>query len=229
MNRRIAVMGTGDDLTDQTDVPDPIAKVSHVGFEPVLESIPGAVFPDSPANRQIAIEAYVEAGKRLAQKDFAALYINTMGDYGLHILRDQLDIPVAGSGESAIRAAMSLGQTFSIVTIWPPKMQFIYDHILKDSGAEDQCRSVYFLSEDYEFGSMGQGDDFYTNMRACSISSLEQVRKAITQACEKDGAGAVILGCTCMSHLGPILKDEGFPVIEPMINGYRYTELLSSI
>ena len=222
-------MGTGDDLVDQTDVPDPIAKASHAGFEPVLEGIPGAVFPDSPKSRQITIEAYVEAGKRLAQKDFAALYINTMGDYGLQALRDQLDIPITGSGESAIRAAMSLGQSFSIVTIWPPKMQFIYDHILKDSGAANQCRSMYFLSEDNELDSMGQGDDFYSNMRTCAVTSLEQVRKMLTQACEKDGAGAVILGCTCMSHLSPIFKDEGFPVIEPMITGYRYTEFLSSI
>jgi allantoin racemase len=229
MNRRIAIMGTGDDLLDQTDVPDPIGKVSHVGFEPVLAGIRGAVFPDSPKSRQITIEAYVEAGKRLAQKDFAALYINTLGDYGLQVLRDQLDIPVTGSGESAIRAAMSLGQSFSIVTIWPPKMQFIYDHILKDSGAENQCRSIYFLSEDIELDSMGQGDDFYSNMRACSITSLMKVRKAVIKACEKDGADTVILGCTCMSHLGPILKDEGFPVIEPMITGYRYTEFLSSI
>jgi Asp/Glu/hydantoin racemase len=76
---------------------------------------------------------------------------------------------------------------------------------------------------------MGQGEDFYSNMLTCNIASLVKIRETITRACEQDGANVVILGCTCMNHLGPILKDEGFPVIEPMATGYLYTEFLASI
>ena len=229
MTRKIAVMGTGDDLVDQTHVPDSIGRSSHLTFEPVLEPVPGAVFPDTPGARAITIEAYVDAGKRLAQQEYAALYINTMGDYGLHTLRDQVDIPVAGSGEASIRAALSLGRSFSIVTIWPPKFRFIYDHILTDTGAAGSCRNIHFLSADDELETMGQGDDFYSNMRACHIASLSLVRQTVARAVEADGADVVILGCTCMSHLGPILNEGGFPVIEPMITGYLYTEFLSGL
>jgi len=229
MTGDIVILGTGDSSDDFSRLPDPIDALDHHVFRPVLTPVPGAVFPASPEARQVTVEAYLAAGKRWAENGCAALYINTMGDYGLGALRDVVDIPVIGSGEASIRAAMSMGQSFSIVTIWPPRMKFIYDHVLKDASAGDTFRSIHFLSADEELETMGQGGDFYSNMQACHFTTLTQVRQTMRQALDQEGADTVILGCTCMSSMAPILKAEGFPVVEPMATGYLYAEFLASV
>lgn len=226
MDRKIAIIGTGDEMVDTTDVPAPIRDSATTGFEPVLEHVPGAVFPDSPQNRDLTIKAYVEAGRALAKKNYAALYINTVGDYGLQSLRREMDAPMTGSGEASIRAALSIGESFSIVTIWPQRMKFIYDHVLEESKSTYACRQICFLSEDDELGTMGQGDDFYSNMRTCQITTLEKIKSTIERNIQEHRVDSVILGCTCMSHLGPRLAAEGYPVIEPMVAGYRHLESL---
>jgi|GEM_PF-937876 len=229
MGGDIVILGTGDSSEDFSILPGPIAALAHSTFKPILKPVPGAMFPGSPDARQITIEAYVAAGKRLAETGCAALYVNTMGDYGLHALRDAVDIPVAGSGEASIRTAMSMGDGFSIVTIWPPRLKFIYDHMLQDATANGACRSIHFLSEDDELETMGQGDDFYSNMQACHATTLDQIRKAMRLTLEQEGAESVILGCTCMSNMAPILRREGFPIIEPMSTGYLYAEFLAGV
>ena len=229
MAGEIVILGTGDSSEDFSRLPEPIDALIPLAATPVLKPVPGAVFPDSPEARQKTIEAYLAAGKQWAERGCKALYINTMGDYGLHALRDAVNIPVAGSGEASIRAAMSMRQSFSIVTIWPPRLQFIYDHVLHDSSAGGAFKGIHFLSADDELQTMGQGDDFYSNMQACHFTTLDQVRQVISLTLSQEGADTVILGCTCMSNMAPILKAEGFPIIEPMATGYLYAEFLAGV
>ena len=225
MTTRIAVFGTGDSSGEE-DVPQPIKDAARGDCQPVYEDVPGVVFPGDQEARQVAGQAYVRAGERLADQ-YGALYINTMGDYGMHELRARVDTPVIGSGEAALRTALSLGASVSIVTIWPPMLRFLYEHVIADTGAEKAVRSIHHLSTDEEIGTMGQGDDFYSEMRACGTTSMNQIRATCETALKEDSAEVIILGCTCMYPTGPILKGEGLPVIEPMVNGYRYAELLA--
>ena len=221
----LAILGTGDADTGATEAPAPIRKAALFS-EPELVAVPGAVFPDSPANREASAVAYRDAGLDAERDGYAGVYINTVGDYGLATLREALDVPVTGSGEAAIRAALERGRRFSIVTIWPPALRFIYEHVLADTEANDACVSIRHLSNDPDLATLSEPDNFVRDMQACSLTSMEKIRAACEDATSSDGADVVILGCTCMQPVAALLEADGFPVVEPMTAGYRYLERL---
>ncbi|GIR71644.1 MAG: hypothetical protein CM15mP74_28950 [Halieaceae bacterium] len=62
-----------------------------------LLAVPDAVFPGSTEERLICEQAYFDAGMAAAADGAEALYINTVGDYGVTKLQTALDIPVSGA------------------------------------------------------------------------------------------------------------------------------------
>lgn len=223
MPQTIAVLGTGDANTASSTVPQPILDSAVPGIEPVLTPVPGAVFPGTPEARLKAVAAYTEAGIASAEQGHDAIYINTVGDYGLRELRSELAIPVVGAGEAAIRAAINRGHTFSIVTLWPPTMSFIYQHIIDACSASDRCRRIHFLSESRDLDTMEQPGNAIVQMQACEFVSMQTVKAVCRQALAEDRCDVLVLGCTCMADMAPILEEDGFPLIEPMRAGYLLT------
>ena len=222
--RRIAILGTGDAATGNAQTPAPILDAAGTGFAPELVDVPGAVFPATPTAREQSAHAYVAAGLAAERAGYDALYINTVGDYGLKALREAAQVPVTGSGEGAIRQAGN--QAFAIVTIWPPALRFIYDHVLTDTGATDRCRGIHYLSQDHDLDTLGEPHDFVQEMQSCSLTSMARIEAACRVALEQEGAELIVLGCTCMQPVAAILQGEGMPVIEPMVSGYRHVEFL---
>lgn len=229
MTKDIAILGTGDSDIDAVEPPGAILEAASNGFMPKLVNIPGVVFPATPAAREQAARAYIAAGLAAADQGFHALYINTVGDYGLGDLRRQAGIPVTGSGEAAVRLAQSSGDRFSIVTIWPPSLGFIYEHVLEDAGAIAACKNIHFLSEDQDLETLGDEENFVTEMQACSVTSLAKIKAACRDALDNEGSDVIMLGCTCMQPVAKLLEADDIPIIEPMSAGYRYTELMLSI
>lgn len=222
--RRIAILGTGDAATGFDQTPAPILAAAGEGFVPELVDVPGAVFPATPAAREQSAQAYVAAGLAAERAGYDALYINTVGDYGLQALREAAQVPVIGSGEGAIREAGQ--QDFAIVTIWPPALRFIYDHVLTATGATDRCRGIHHLSQDHDLDTLGEPHDFVQEMQSCSLTSMARIEAACRVALEQEGAEVIVLGCTCMQPVAGMLQAEGIPVIEPMVAGYQYAESL---
>lgn len=216
---RIAILGTGDAPQADDPVPEPIAAVRS-RFEAALETVPEAVFPDSPAARDQCRRAYLKAGIAAEQHGYAGVFINTVGDYGLADVRQACRIPATGAGEGAVRTAQRRGK-FGIVSIWPPQLAFIYDTLLAATRSEESCVAVYHLSKDEELGTLDQPDNFVRRMQACGATSLQAIREA-SDRCLQQGAQTVVLGCTCMYPVAKILDSDGLPVIEPMEAGYRY-------
>lgn len=223
--RQLAVLGTGDAEVPDADVPAPIREAA-TSSHPVLLDVPGVVFPDSPAAREACARAYIDAGTAADGGGYDGLYINTVGDYGLHRLRQAVGIPVTGSGEAAILEAREHGR-FSFVTIWPPALAFIYQAILDAAAANEDCVSIHHLSADPQLATLGRPGNFVERMQACSLTSMQQIRAACSEALERDGADVVILGCTCMQPVAALLERDGLPVIEPMTVGYRRLETLA--
>ncbi len=223
---KLAVLGTGDAVDPNADVPAPI-QAAATSSRPVLLDVPGVVFPDSQAAREACAQAYLDAGIAAAHEGFDGLYINTVGDYGLHRLRQAVDIPVTGSGEAAIIDARKHGR-FAFVTIWPPSMAFIYQAILDAAGAVEDCVAIHHLSGDPQLATLGQSGNFVEQMQACSLTSMQQIRAACTEALEREGAEVIVLGCTCMQPVAALLERDGLPVIEPMTAGYRRLEALAA-
>ena len=222
--KRIAVLGTGDAVIPDAPVPVPIAAAAGAGFAPELVDVPGVVFPGTPEARQSCATAYLRAGLAAERDGFDALYINTVGDYGLQALREQAEIPVTGSGEGSIQRTG--GRPFAIVTIWPPALRFIYDHVLADAKAAERCRAIHHLSADPDLATLGEPDDFVQDMKSCSLSSMARIRAACRVALQEQGAEVILLGCTCMQPVADLLRREQLPVIEAMTAGYLHLETM---
>ena len=223
-DRVIAVIGTGDKPTGLDAPPEPIQAAVAPGVKSILiEPAPG-IFPGSPSARLDTIKAYVEAGLSAVNAGADALYINTMGDYGLKELRQQVSVPVIGAGEAAIETAMTTASSFAIVTIWPRRLSFIYEHVLVDSSAQSKCTDIIFLSQDSDLDTLHQTNNFVTEMQACTVTSLSAIREAC-DSCIENGAQCIILGCTCMQAVAnSLISEVQVPLIEPMVNGYLTTQ-----
>ena len=85
---------------------------------------------------------HVNAGIRACDDGCDAVFVNAVPDYGLPLLRATLPVPVIGAGEASMLTARSLGERFSIVTVWPESYAPLYDRLLAQTGMTAYCASV---------------------------------------------------------------------------------------
>ena len=186
-----------------------------------LLAVPNAVFPGSTQERLICEQAYFDAGMAAAADGAEALYINTVGDYGVTKLKTALDIPVSGAGAGALQQALQRADRFSILTLWPPGMRFIYDMMMNESGLSDFCSEILHLSSDNILASQSGPAEAMKTFQACGVTTIEKVVRSITELSTRHPDDAIVLGCTCMYPLARVLETRGLEVVEPMYAGYR--------
>ena len=217
---RIAVLGSGDatPILDDTTVPVPL-QVS--GIDTTLLPVPGASFPLTPNDRLICEQAYLAAGIEAADAGADAIYINTVGDYGLNALNQVLSIPAMGAGSGALKYALTSASSFSIVTLWPPAMRFIYDAMLADSNLTQYCDDIVHLSDDTLLATSSGPLEAMETVQACGITTLDKITDVIQRVNARHPDSSVVLGCTCMYPIASRLRERDLSVIEPMGAGYR--------
>lgn len=217
----IAVLGSGDAtiITPETPLPAPIRLAgAHCKLLPVAD----AVFPATEQDRVICERTYYLAGIAAAAQGAQGIYINTVGDYGLKRLQKAVDAPVVGAGSGAIKLALQDAESFSIVTVWPPAMRFIYEHMLSESGLTRYCNDITHLSQDDIMATADGIPSAMAEVQACGVTTLNTVINAIDTLHSRFPGGAVMLGCTCMYPMAPLLSARGVEVVEPMSAGYRH-------
>lgn len=223
MTSRITIIGTGFSPSGGTTPPVEIANIVSDGFSATLIETESSEFPSTPEKRAIVEQAYLETGLRAVANGCDALYINTVGDYGLEALRNELTVPVIGAGETSAKTASLLADKFSIVTIWPESMDFIYRDLLASTHTINQCQNILHLSENDDLNSLANETNFVTELRGCSLASYQRLQQAINDAIN-DGSGCIITGCTCMAPAAITLEQGSVPVLEPMTLGYQFCE-----
>lgn len=223
MKYKIAIIGTGFTPSGDTLPPTEIAEIVSEDFNATLFETESTEFPSTPAKRALVEAAYVTLGLKIAALGYDAIYINTVGDYGLSELRKQLDIPVIGAGETAVVAASHISKSFSIVTIWPQSMHFIYADLLRTTDTKEQCREIEHLSKDDDLQQLAHEKNFVTELRSCSIDAFNAFEQAIKEHSEKS-SDCIIIGCTCMSPAISRLSDLSIPLLDPMTLGYHFCE-----
>lgn len=228
--KKIAVIGTGFRRKGDQTPPDEILTVRVDGFDPLLVETRMPAFPANEINRNLSEVANIEAGLRAEAEGFDAVFINTVGDYGLSALRSAIRIPVIGAGQATMHAACQLGSRFSIVTIWPPQLLFIYHGLLQLYQMEDRCVSIRCVSADDEFDSLSEEENFVTDMRRGEITQQDRIVRQCEKALSEDGADTIMLGCTCMSPIAhEIAARVDAPVLNPLTTGYKATEMALSL
>ena len=64
-------------------------------------------------------------------------------------------------------------------------------------------------------------------MQSGNQEIIERTLEQVARAVKEDGADTVILGCTCMATIAPMIAaNSSVPILEPMRTGYAVTESL---
>jgi allantoin racemase len=197
-----------DDLADGARYENIVTKVD----------VPIAVDPLRLALKDLV---YVEAAVRAERSGCDAVFVNTVADYGVELMRSAVGIPVRGAGEASIAAAAALGTNFSIVTVWPSSTRIYYDRVLRAAGATGRCASIRHVLEETELGGLGGGRGVMAEVTHPGSAVAERVLHASKESAASDHADVIILGCTCMAGLTEFLqRNLEIPVVNPLRAGY---------
>ena len=224
-DRRIAILG-GD--AGRSHPLAPLDEVRSAGFTPALISPRLKVFPHTPYERGLAVIAYLEAAIAAERAGYDAVMINTLGDYGVDEMKSALRIPVVGAGEATIALTANLGRRFSVVILWPPKMNFIVEERLRAGGAAARCVSIRNVLGNDDIAGTSDAISAMAGLQAPSTSDvLDRVIAQALAAVREDGADTIVLGCTCMAPIAPLVASRvQVPVLDPMRTGYTVAETL---
>lgn len=152
-------------------------------------------------------------------KNSSAIVIDCFADPCLFELRENLDIPVFGAGETTMHIAAMLGE-FSV--IGPGDNLISWTRIqAREYGVFDKLISIRRIKFSVE--------DILEN----SSELYEETKRACERAI-KDGADVVVLGCTGFSVIAENLRKEIWdeykvPVLEPLLTTYSIARSLFNI
>lgn len=227
MTIRIAVLGSG---TRSSEMPAHLLELAVAGVQAELITSRVAGFGSNPYDRLVVDVAYVDMAQRAEAAGCDAVVINTYADYGIEAMRSVLRIPVIGAGEAAMTAAamsdaasgMNECRRFSIVTVWPPSMKFLYDERTRMTAAGAYCASVRHISPEDELTRLTAADGVQQRMGRREAAIVDRIVAECERAVREDGAQAIVLGCTCMAPVGPAVAARcSVPVIESSRAGFH--------
>ncbi len=166
----------------------------------------------------IAVFDVLNKVKEAEQEGYNAVIVNCFVDVGVRPAREIANIPIIGPGETSMLFAALLSHRFSVVTVLKNLVPMISD-IAKVLGINEKLASVR-----------------YVDIPVLELAGKEKLKKALyaemVNAIEKDGAHAIVLGCTGMRgtalDLSQMLKERGYdvPIIDPTAASLKFAEAL---
>lgn len=230
MTYRIGVIGTGAGYSGNSTPPAAIAQLAGTGFRPELVETRLRTFPMTPYDRGLTVLAYLDCAIEAEKAGFDAVFINTVGDYGIDEMKSATGMVVVGAGEATMAMCCNTGRKFSIVTIWPPRMNFVYHERLRSCAMDHRCVSIRNVLSNRDVADPDGAGRAISSLKQQDAPLLERILAAIDAAVDEDGADTIMLGCTCMAPVGPeIAKRAQVPVLEPMRTGYKTVETMLSL
>lgn len=205
--------------SDNKDAP---ALPAAEGVDVVLQDLRVRAFARTPYDHLVVEIGHVDAAERALQEGCDALFIDTFADYAIERIRTVADVPVIGAGEAGIAEAAQSGRRFSIVTVWPTSMGWLYDERLHHCAGGQRCGGVHHIGAEEELDLLGTATGVQARMSRAEQSTLDTIVEACHQAIQADGTEAVLLGCTCMSPVAEAIQARcDFPVIDASAAGLR--------
>lgn len=157
---------------------------------------------------------------RNAEKDgYDGVFVSDFDNCGVEPAREVVRIPVIGGFAPQVLTALSLAQTFSIITMSDSLLALDRTHV-RAFGQIENLRSI--RSIDMVIAQAGADHDELA--RKVYLRALEAIRK--------DGAQAIVLGCTAMIGVAePVTKrlaEDGMEVVvtDPNLVGIAYLQML---
>ena len=151
----------------------------------------------------------LDAAERGLADGCDVIYVDTFGDYAVERIRALTWRPVIGAGAASIQHAAAEHASYSIVTVWPASMSYLYDERLSSTPGGRSCRGLHHLSEDDELERVGRSDGVKARMGRREDQVVESLTALCRSALDRDRSEAVLLGCTCMSPVAPAVGVGG--------------------
>ena len=214
MARRLGVINSDGKNAPALDPPG--------GIEVRLLDLRFRAFARTPYDHLLVELGHVDAAERALTDGYDALLIDTFADYAIERIRVVASVPLVGAGEAGIAEASANGRRYSVVTVWPASMGWLYDERLAKCSGGDSCGGVHHAGAEEELALVGTG----TGVKARMIRGEDQVIDAIVAAChraiEDDSTEAILFGCTCMSPIAAKVQARcSFPIIDASAAGLR--------
>lgn len=147
------------------------------------------------------------------EDEYDVVMVNCFGDPCVNAIREIVDIPVLGPGETSMLVASLLGHKLSVISPTRKTARQVELHA-RELGIEERLASVVGL----EIPVLELEKD------------KEETIKAVVRASEKaveNGAEVIVLGCTGMAYMADeIRKRLNVPLIEPASLGLKTAEAL---
>lgn len=220
--RHIAILGSSTPC--EAGAPPQLLEMAPPGIELVPWPMPIAAFPFTPFDKITVQASLAAAGAAAVAAGADALYIDTFGDYAIDALRSLGSVPVIGAGEATLHAGALIARRYSIVTVWPRSLRFIYDERLAMSGMGARCVSIRHVGDESETTRVGDSTGAMARLVAKDRGLVDIIVQACRDAIEHDGAEAILFGCTCMAPIQPIVaKALSAPVLCCSRTGFAMT------
>lgn len=190
------------------------------GVRSVLLDLELRVLARTPYEHLLTELSTVATAERAVALAHDAIFIDTFGDYGLERIRAIAEVPVVGAGEASIGVAAEQVGRYSIITVWPESMRYLYEERLRTCAGGEACVGVHHLSDEDELDRIGQEDSARAEMRRRDSTVIDRLAELCEQAVASDESAGVLLGCTCMSPIADDLARRlPFPVVDPSTIG----------
>jgi allantoin racemase len=170
---------------------------------------------EQPLDELLAGPAILEEVVRAEKDGVDAVIVDCALDPSLPALREAVDIPVVGAGQAAFALAITLGDSFSILS--PLKsLVSAYHRRIREYGLNFALASVRCL-------------DFEIMDLLSDRASKAFVREG-KAAIQEDGAEVIVLGCTGMSPAIPKLQVQfDVPVIDPAATAILTAQMIVNL
>lgn len=212
--RRLAIINS--DAKREPVLPDP------EGVTSVLVDLRMRAFARTPYDHILTELSTIEAGERAIADGCDAIYIDTLGDYGISRLRAASPVPVIGAGEASLNHMATLGRRYTIVTVWPRSMEYIYSERLANCRGGDLATDVHYISDEPELDLVGTDDGVKARMKRGENDIVSTIVAATRRAVAADGTDLVLFGCTCMTPVAEeVARRTGFEILDPSKIGLR--------
>lgn len=206
--RRLAMVNS--DAKSQPPLPDP------EGICTRLYDLRYRTLARTPYDHLFTELATLDAVEAAVADGCDALYLDTFGDYGIERARSSVAVPVIGAGEASIAAAAASTDRFSIVTVWPRSMAYLYEERLATCPGGDRCVDVHHVTDEEELERVGTAVGVKARMLRREDALVAQLVDRCRRAVDQDRSDAVLLGCTCMTPVTDRLAAElEVPVLDP--------------
>jgi allantoin racemase len=160
----------------------------------------------------------IEKSQAAQKNGVDGIFIACFGEPGVETIRELVEIPVVGGFDPAVLTASIISQKFSIITV-EKRVISMLETLARDLGITDNIASIIDVGIPVE-----------------ELSDKERLKEALVKqslkAIDRDGAQAIVLGCTGMLDVAKavqqILAELGkpAPVIDPTTTAVTFLQSL---